>query len=181
MPSVVCIVGTRRPASLTARCLAVTSNAIAAAGVDITTFDGSEVELVFPHEPPSADARRCKTAVEQADAVVIATPEYHGTFSAMTKLFIENLGFPSALKHKPVALLGVAGGRMGAIKAIEHLRGTCSHLGAVIIPGAISVANVSSCFSDAGECIEEETEAALLRLASNTLAFMRRYRFQGEQ
>jgi NAD(P)H-dependent FMN reductase len=32
-----------------------------------------------------------------AAAIVLATPEYHGSFSSVLKLVIENLGFPSAL------------------------------------------------------------------------------------
>jgi hypothetical protein len=58
--------------------------------------------------------------------VVRAPPEYHGSFCAMIKLIIENLGFPSAIAGRPVALLGVAAGRIGAIKSLEHLRG-CAH------------------------------------------------------
>ena len=36
------------------------------------------------------------------------------------KLVIENLGFPSVLAGKPVALLGMAAGAIGAIKSLEH-------------------------------------------------------------
>ena len=58
------------------------------------------------------------------------------------KLLIDNLGFPSALSGKPVALLGVAAGRIGAIKALEHLRSVASHVGAQVLPGPVSVASV---------------------------------------
>ena len=82
--------------------------------------------------------------------VILATPEYHGSFAAMMKLVIENLGFPSTLAGKPVALLGVAAGRIGAIKSLEQLRSVCSHVGAIVLPGPVSVANVFSrtlCYS----------------------------------
>jgi hypothetical protein len=42
--------------------------------------------------------------------------------SAMIKLCIESMGFPSVMAGKPVALPGVAAGRIGAIKSIEQLR-----------------------------------------------------------
>jgi FMN reductase len=47
------------------------------------------------------------------------------------KLAIDNLGFPSMLSGKPISLLGVAAGVIGAIKSLEELRGICSHVGAV--------------------------------------------------
>lgn len=179
MPAIVCIVGASRPRSFTSLCVEISRAALEAAGAQVQTFDGAHTSLAFPHEPATEDAKRCKAAVEKADAVIIASPEYHGTFSAQTKLFIENLGFPSALKNKPVALLGVAGGRIGAIKAIEHLRGSCSHLGAVLIPGSISIAHVSRSFDEAGNCTDPETTACLLRLAKSVMDFVGYYHFKG--
>ena len=49
---------------------------------------------------------RCGKRSRDATGLVFATPEYHGTYSSVTKLIIENLGFPSVLATKPVALLG---------------------------------------------------------------------------
>ena len=57
--------------------------------------------------------------IRRSTGVVLATPEYHGSFSSVMKLMIENLGFPSVLAGKSVALLGVAGGSIGAIKSLE--------------------------------------------------------------
>ena len=81
--------------------------------------------------------------VSRATGVIFATPEYHGSFSSVTKLAIENLGFPSVISGKPVALLGVAAGAIGAIKSLEQLRGVCSHVGAIVLPGPVSVAGVA--------------------------------------
>jgi len=85
-----------------------------------------ELHLPFPGtDPDSAAARKFKQTVSQATGVVLATPEYHGSFSSVMKLAIENMGFPAALAGKPVALLGVAAGVIGARdpavqKAVRH-------------------------------------------------------------
>lgn len=89
--------------------------------------------------------------VSQATGVVLVTPEYHGSFSSVMKLVIENLGFPSALVGKPVALLGVAAGTIGAIKSLEHLRGVVSHVGGIALPLPISIANVQKVFDREGQ------------------------------
>ncbi|NIT99995.1 MAG: NADPH-dependent oxidoreductase, partial [Nitrosopumilaceae archaeon] len=75
-----------------------------------------------------------KDIIQNSTGIILATPEYHGSFSSMMKLFIENLGFPSMLSTKPVALLGVAAGEIGAIKALEHLSSVCSYIGAIVLP-----------------------------------------------
>lgn len=144
-------------------------------GAEVTTFDARELSLAFPGMPPTEDAKHLQHVVVGADAVVLATPEYHGSFSAMTKLVIENMGFPSALKGKPVALLGVAAGRIGAIKSLEQLRGVCSHVGAYVLPQALSIAGVRSAIDQAGAVVDDPTHAALLRFAESIRVFFGNY------
>jgi len=80
----------------------------------------------------------------------------------MTKLLIENLGFPSVLAGKPVALVGVAAGRIGAIKSLEHLKSVCAHIGAIVVPGSVSVAGVQKVFDDQGRCTDADVAPAML-------------------
>jgi NAD(P)H-dependent FMN reductase len=121
------------------------------------------------------DAERLRAALDGAAGVVLGTPEYHGGFSAMAKLIIENLGFPSELSGKPVALVGVAAGRIGAIKSLDQLRGVCSHVGAIVLPKSVSIAGVQAAFNEAGDCVDEEVERALRGVASALLEFMKDY------
>lgn len=79
----------------------------------------------------------------------------------MIKLAIENLGFPSVLAGKPVALVGVAAGAIGAIKSLEALRGIVSHVGAIPLPLAVSIPNVQKVFKADGKCQEPQYEALL--------------------
>jgi NAD(P)H-dependent FMN reductase len=175
MKSIVTISGSSRAASFTAKALAVVNDELSRSDFDVVTFEAATVHLDFPGHPLTPDAARLRGAVADAAGVVIATPEYHGGMSAMTKLCIENMGFPSAMAGKPVALLGVASGRIGAIKSIEQLRGVCGHIGALVVPGAISVASVQSAFDSEGHCTDAATEAALRGLATSLLTFMRNY------
>ena len=175
MSSIVCIAGNRRPNNLTAIALGTVSKKLAERGAEVAEFDGREMQLGFPGEPETEDAKALKRAVKEADAVVLATPEYHGTFSAYAKLVLENLDYPSLLSGKPVALLGVASGRIGAIKSLEHLRSTCAHIGAIVMPGAISIAGVHKAFDEHGECIDENADKALSHLCDSLLTFLHNF------
>ena len=114
-------------------------------------------------------------ADDRINAVILATPEYHGSFCAMTKLIIENLGFPSVLAGKPMALVGVAAGRIGAIKSLEQLKGICSHVGAIVVPGAVSIAGVRGAFAEDGRCTDPGAEQALRSVAGSLLGFIKDY------
>ena len=175
MPSIVSISGTSRPDNYTSMALAVVNEELARRDTEITLFDARDLSLGFPGHGSSDDARRLRAAIEEASGVVLATPEYHGGYSAMTKLIIENLGFPSALSEKPVALLGVAAGRIGAIKSLEQLRAVCSHVGALVLPRSVSIAGVQGAFDDEGNCTDESVETALRGVAEALLEFLESY------
>ena len=173
MLTIVTISGTSRPNNYTSFALEVVNEAFRKRDAKVEYFDARELTLNFPGSPTTDDAKRMQEACRKAAAVIIASPEYHGTFAAMTKLVIENMGFPSALEGKPVSLLGVASGRIGAIKTLEQLRGVCAHVGAVTLPGAVSIAGVHQAFDKEGNCTNEEVEKMLNSLAENTLQYIR--------
>ena len=175
MKPIVSISGTSRPNNYTSRALEVVNEQLRDHGATVEKFDARQLELNFPGEPTTDDANRLQEAVKQADAIVIATPEYHGSCAAMTKLIIENLGFPSALESKTVSLLGVAAGRIGAIKSLEQLRNICAHVGAVVLPGAVSVAGVQNAFDDEGKCTDENVRDMLHELADHTVEYVQRH------
>ena len=139
-------------------------------GVDV--IDPAELNLAFPGMPAGRSrAEDLRATIKAATGVVLATPEYHGTFSSVMKLVIENMGFPSVLAGKPVALLGVAAGSIGAIKALEHLRGVVSHIGGIVLPGSISVAGVRNYFDEGGRVTDEKIEASIRSVATNLLDY----------
>jgi NAD(P)H-dependent FMN reductase len=76
---------------------------------------------------------------------------------------------------KPVALVGVAAGRIGAIKSLEQLKGVCSHTGAIVVPGSVSIAGVRQVFDEQGRCLDEGSEKALRGLARSMHNFLNDY------
>jgi FMN reductase len=88
------------------------------------------------------------------------------------KMVIENLGFPSLLQGKPVALLGVAAGAIGAIKSLEHLRGVAAHVGAIVLPTPISIANVQSVFDGQGHVTDPNVENTIRGVARNLMDYV---------
>jgi NAD(P)H-dependent FMN reductase len=171
---IVSILGTSRPGSLTGQVLEIALDSLRQRpDVEVIAVDPATLALPFPGQVGQfPDVDRLQAWVRGASGVVLATPEYQGTYAAMLKLVIENLGYPSMLAGKPIALVGVASGRLGAVKALEHLRGVCGHLGAIAVPGAVSVAQVHRIF-EAGRCVDAGLAGLIVRLADTLVAFAR--------
>ncbi len=171
---IVAIKGSVRPGNFTAKALDLVVDELRQqTHVTVQVIDPATLTLPFPGmDGPAPDAETMRAAVSDATGVILATPEYHGGFSSVMKLVIENLGFPSLLAGKPVALLGVAAGQIGAIKSLESLRSVCSHVGAIVLPGPVSVAGVQALFDEAGRCLDASVERRIRSVGTNLLDYI---------
>ena len=163
------IQGSVREGNYTSKAAAIVADELAKqSGVAVDVIDPTGMQLPLPGTGiDSPEAEDMQRTVSEAVGVVLATPEYHGSYSSVMKLVIENMGFPSALSGKPVALLGVAAGQIGAIKALEHLRSVCSHVGGIVLPGPVSVAKVQDVFDEDGNCLDSSVEETIRGLATH--------------
>lgn len=169
----VAVGGSVRPGNFTSKALALVVDEIRRhPDLVLDAIDLAKIQISLPGTALSDDARRIQGLVSEATGLVLATPEYHGSYSSVIKLFIENMGFPSVMAGKPVALLGVAAGQIGAIKALEHLRSVCSHIGAIVLPAPVSVAGVQRLFDEDGRCLDEATEKRIRGLATHLLDYI---------
>ncbi len=141
--------------------------------VEYKIIDPKNLRLPFPGQILENDSVEfLQSKVKVATAVVLITPEYNGTYSSVLKLIIENLGYPSVMAGKPVTLIGLASGSIGAIKSLEHLRSTSAHIGSIVLPKAASIPAVEKCFEKNGNCTNEKVERRIRLAAKNLIQFI---------
>ncbi len=173
---IVTICGSVRPGNYTSMALRLAQDEFAITpGVEVTPLRLDTLDLPLPGlaAKDPASIRAFQQTVESATGVLLASPEYHGGISSPMKLAIDNLGFPSMLAGKPVALLGVAAGVIGAIKSTEQLRAICAHVGAVPLPLAVSIARVQQVFDAEGRCLDAGAEKYIRSAATNLIAYIK--------
>lgn len=173
---IVTICGSVRPGNYTAKALAIALDELKKyPEVEVSAIHLEELDLPLPgmeaHKPKAIE--EFQATVKGATGVILASPEYHGGISSPMKLAIDNLGFPSVLADKPVSILGVAAGVIGAIKSTEQLRGICSHVGALPLPMVVSVAKVQQVFDEDGNCLDEDMENLIRSSARNLIEFLK--------
>lgn len=173
---IVTICGSVRPGNYTAKALAVALDELKKyPEVEVSAIHLEELDLPLPgmeaRKPEAIE--QFQQTVKGATGVILASPEYHGGISSPMKLAIDNLGFPSVLADKPVSILGVAAGVIGAIKSTEQLRGICSHVGALPLPMVVSVAKVLQVFDAEGNCLDENMENLIRSSARNLIEFLK--------
>jgi NAD(P)H-dependent FMN reductase len=126
---VLTLVGSLRTASIN-RQIAELAAEVAPDGVVVSIFDQLG-DLPFYNEDidNSADASTAVNALRgaaaEADAALVVTPEYNGSIPAVMKNAIDWLSRPfgdSALKGKPLAVIGGSFGRYGGVWAHDETR-----------------------------------------------------------
>lgn len=176
MIKIVTILGSVRPNNNSAKALVLVHNELnKISDVKIANINPAELSLSLPGiENNSGDAKWVNKQVKEADGVIIVSPEYNGSYSSVIKLVIDNFNFPALMKEKPIALVGVAAGQIGAIKSLEHLRSVLSHMGAIVLPGPVSIASVDKVFNESGDCLDDLVITRLKNSIENLLKFIKK-------
>ncbi len=109
-----------------------------------------------------------------ADKLVVISPEYNGSFPGILKLFLDACSvreLKATFKGKKVALVGVASGRAGNLRGMDHLTGIFHYLGAAVLPFQLPISQIKSLKNEQGEIEEEQTLAAIDRQIQDFLQF----------
>lgn len=112
-----------------------------------------------------------------AQGLVVVVPEYNGSFPGALKYFIDLLKFPNSLRQMPVAFVGLASGKFGALRAVEQLELVFQYREAHIFAKRIFFPAVEKAIVD-GQ-IQDDFVAGLFRTMLTEFAdFARRLRAQ---
>jgi chromate reductase len=99
--------------------------------------------------------------IEDADALLIATPEYNTTMPGQLKHLVDwgsrPYGPEAALYSKPTAVIGASKTDYGAMWAQDHLRKALGIAGARVSDVELSVARADEKFDENSNLIDEET------------------------
>jgi NAD(P)H-dependent FMN reductase len=167
---VVALCGSLREDSYTRVALSTALDAAEVAGASTELVDLRELTLpVFDADYADAgDAPELARRVRDADAIVLGTPMYHGSYSSPLKTALDYCGFDE-FEDKTVGLLAVAGGGF-PVTALEHLRSVCRALDAWVVPHQAVIPNASSEIEDES-FVSEGLEERVRTLGRRTVQY----------
>lgn len=100
--------------------------------------------------------------ISEAKGILIVTPEYNGSFPGVLKYFIDMLKFPESLVNVPVAVVGVAMGQFGALRAVEQLQMILHYRKVHLFGERLFVPAIHEEVSDSGELKAQEERLVAL-------------------
>jgi azobenzene reductase len=152
--SVVAVCGSRRDESYTRTALRYALDAADAAGASTTLLDVERADV--PQYDPDVDDQGVADllgTVRDADAVLLGSPVYHGSYSGAFKNFHDHCGWDE-YEATVVGLVATAGGGSYA-STLEHMRSTVRGVHGHVVPEQVGIRNAGSKFDPDPTAIDD--------------------------
>ncbi|UOE93239.1 NADPH-dependent FMN reductase [Alkalihalobacillus sp. LMS39] len=167
---VVAIIGSTKKNSTTRKAVENMTKIIEEEGIKTEMIHFAEVSLPLfdanltkEEHPPIVHSFTKKIA--EADGVILASPEYHGSVSGVLKNALDYLG-AREMKGKLVTILTTAGSELGATNTINTLHQICRNLHAWALPQSPTIPAAYDAFAPDGTLQDKKLEERLKTVAS---------------
>ena len=109
-----------------------------------------------------------------ADKFFFVVSEYNGSIPGSLKLFLDAISvreIKATFKNKKAAMVGIASGRAGNLRGMDHLTAVLHHLGTIVMPAQIPISKIHGLLDDNMEIIDVDTIAVIEQQVTEFLAF----------
>lgn len=107
--------------------------------------------------------------LQEADALLFVTPEYHGSFSGVLKNALDY--YWVQFHRKPIGVVAVSAGKMGGINASTQLQHVILSLGAFPLPLKLLVPEIQHIFDEDFQPLRESIALSANRFLEEFLWF----------
>lgn len=178
MVKIVGIGGSLRPDSSSYQALAVAIGRVQALGASTELLDLREMKLPFcdggEDYPGYPDVIRLRETVQEADGLILATPEYHGSVSGVLKNALDLMSFDQ-LSGKVTGLISVLGGQSNS-NALNDLRVIMRWVHGWVIPEQIAIGQSWKAFGKDGKLLDEKLSQRFDQFAVSLVESTRKLR-----
>lgn len=96
-----------------------------------------------------------------SEKFIFIMPEYNGSFPGILKLLIDNSDIRKCWWHKKAAMVGVADGRGGNLRGIEHMTNILHYLKVNVLYNKLPISKINEEMDADGQWINTETEKVI--------------------
>jgi len=188
-PRVLAFGGSLRRESWNDKLVRAAARGAESAGAAVTVIRLADYPLPLMDEEvekasPPTSASELRELFRAHDALLIASPEYNSSVTAVLKNTIDWVSRPepghgslSAFAGKVAGLLAASPGALGGIRGLVHLRAILSNIKVIVVPDQLAVGSIDKVIGPDGSIIDESRRAsiegigtAVARLSARLLA-----------
>ena len=152
------ISGTNRPDSMTLKVARLYQQFIAEKGADarLVSLEGKDVW------ERSADLKKLEEQyLIPSEKFVFVMPEYNGSFPGILKTLLDNSDIKRCWWGKKAALTGVADGRAGNLRGMEHMTNILHYLRMNVLYNKLPISRINEELDEAGNLVHAATRQVI--------------------
>jgi len=189
MAKILAFAGSARKDSWNIKLAKFVGDASRDAGAEVTFLNLGDLDLPMfcedlerEHGAP-AGATRLKELLVAHDGMIISSPEYNSSVSALLKNAIDWASRPApnepplvAFRGKAAGLCAASPGVIGGLRGLFHLRDILQNIGVTVVPDMAAVGKAHEVFDSAGKITDERLAgmaSGVGRAVAKTAALMR--------
>jgi len=189
IPRILVFAGATRTGSYNKMLVKVAAAAAEQAGAKTTYLDLRDLKLpLYDGDLEKADglpegAKKLKAMMLEHDGLLISSPEYNSSISAVLKNAIDWASRPAegenplaAFQGKVAGIMAASPGGLGGLRGLVHLRAILENIAVMVVPDQIAIAKAHELFSDDGSLTDESQQkkvAAIAEKVTHTIAKLR--------
>lgn len=173
MITIIC--ATNRPKNQTLKVVSTYERLLKEAGEEPVIFRMDElpndfiVSDLFGERSTAVDAL-LKGKIEPAQRLIIIAPEYNGSYPGIFKTFLDGVD-PAVWVGKKAALVGVATGRAGNLRGMDHLTGVLHYLKLEVFSNKVPISRLHALLDEDDNIVDDETLKVLKTQLDGFLKF----------
>jgi|SRR5579864_5369869 len=184
-PRILAFAGSTRKDSFNKKLIRIAASAAEAAGAEVTLIDLRDLPLpLFDQDleaaqGPPENARKLKSLMIAHDGLLIASPEYNSSITAVLKNAIDWASRPApgepplvAFKGKVATLMSASPGALGGLRGLVHLRSILGNIGVIVLPDQISVSKAFEAYNPDGTLKDPKQQAGVEELGRTLVSML---------
>lgn len=187
-PRILAFAGSLRKDSFNKKLVRVAAEMARQAGAEVTLIDLADYPMpIYDGDIEASsglpdNARKLKELFNSHQGLLISTPEYNSSLSAVLKNAIDwvsRKGDPSEgslrdFTGKVAGLVAASTGALGGLRCLVHLRAILGNIGVVVIPEQFALAKADGAFDADGKLKEESARKSTEKVARRLVEVARR-------
>lgn len=182
-PIITAFAGSVRRDSLNKKLVTCAAAGAKAAGADVRVIDLADYPLPIydadleHRDGTPAHVKTLKKLLRESHGVLIASPEYNSSISAVLKNAIDWISRPArpgdppeapleSFSGKVAGLLAASPGNLGGLRGLVHLRAILGNIQVIVLPEQFALVNADKAFDAAGNLIDPKQRETVERIGA---------------
>ncbi|MFB2973541.1 NADPH-dependent FMN reductase [Aerosakkonema sp. BLCC-F183] len=179
-PKILAFAGSTRIGSYNKQLVQIAANGARAAGAEVTYVDLRDLPMpIFDEDLEKAEgmpenAQKFKNLLLQHDGLLIASPEYNSSITAVLKNAIDwasrpapGEGMLAAYIGKVASIMSASPGGLGGLRGLVHVRAILENIKVIVLPDQVAVPKAYEVFNPDGTMKDPKQQESIQQLGTN--------------